>query len=344
MMRNLKFGREWRGAAGAALFLACAWPGPSCPAALRKLRTCRDEGTEYVAIADLSRLYGLRLSAPASDRIVLSSQYNSMMFEPEGRRMSLMDVQLWLEQPVARIQGRWAISRTDAASLVDPIVRPYLYLKDQHCRTVVIDAGHGGKDSGTIGRGGLFEKDVALDLARRVRAKLRDEDLRVVLTRDADIFLDLDERSRIAAKWRADVFVSLHLNASPDPAASGIETYVLTKPGRPSTNASDQRPSARYTPCLGNHFDVASAVLGFQLQRRALTHSAAEDRGLRHARFAVLRDTACAAALVECGFLSNRGEEKKMRLDGYLDSVAEGVARGVRAYVDNVRQARLALP
>lgn len=339
---NLRFKNRWR---ACAVALAAAGLPLSAPGSLQTLRWYESGGMPWVALSDMARLYGLRMNAAASDRIVLSSKYHSMLLQPDGRKVSLMDVQVWLQHPVTRARGRWAVHRTDSDSLLDPILRPYLYLRNQGGTVVVLDAGHGGKDGGAVSAGGVAEKDLTLDLVRRVRREVaRDDDLRVYLTRDNDVFLELDDRSRLATQWKADLFVSIHMNSSPDPSSKGIETYIVSKAGAPATNAQDQRPSTRYSAQGGNSFDAASSVLGFHLQKRLVRGTQQEDRGLRNARFVVLKDAPCAAALVECGFLSNYGEARRFSDAAQLDATAAAIARGISDYVNQVRKAQIALP
>jgi len=303
------------------------------------------DGQPMVRIADLARLYGLRVTAAGEDRLALSSLYHSMIFEAASRRMSLMDVQVWLQHPVGRVRGRWAIHRTDADHLIDPILRSHRHLVSRGAAMVVLDAGHGGRDGGAESPAtGQLEKDLTLDIARRVLARLPREGLTVRMTRDDDRFLELDERSRLAARWCPDVFVSIHCNSGPDRSAEGVETYILSKAGAASTNARNPTPSSLYRPQPGNAHDAASAILGFALQRRILRETAALDRGLRHARFAVLKDAPCAAALVECGFLSNVNEARRLADPEYRDRVAAGIARGILDYCAAVQKARLSLP
>lgn len=330
---------------GALLAVVAAGVPSSCSASLRTLRWFEAGGIPCVALSDMARLYGLRMNAATADRIVMSSKYHSILFQPDSRRISMMDVQVWLQHPVMKARGRWAVHRTDADALLDPILRPYLYLRNRGSSVIVLDAGHGGKDGGAVTDGGIAEKNLTLEVVRRVRARLaQDGDLRVALTRDDDTFLELEDRSRIATQLKADLFVSVHMNSSPDPTSKGVETYVLSKAGAPSTNAQDQRPSTRYGTLDGNAYDAASSVLGFHLQKRMVRGLEAEDRGLRHARFVVLKEAPCAAALVECGFLSNYGEARRLADPANLDVAADAIARGIVDYINQVRKAQLALP
>lgn len=333
----MRWCRWWGcGVATMSAFLMCGAAGPDA------LPVWKADGEPYVRIADMARLYGLRAATAGEQQMVLSSMYHSMVFESASRRMSLMDVQVWLQYPVVRIRGRWAIHQSDAESLLDAILRPHRYLGQRSSGVVVIDPGHGGRDGGAESVvNGHVEKDLVLDIARRVRECLPTDLWTVRMTRESDVFIELDERARLAARWRPDVFVSIHCNSAPDSDANGVETYILSKAGAASTNTRDPLPSSSYRFWPGNHHDAASAVLGFALQRRLLRGTQAQDRGLRHARFAVLRDAPCAAALVECGFLSNPMEARRLADPEYRGRIAQAIAQGILDYGAMVQKARL---
>jgi N-acetylmuramoyl-L-alanine amidase len=218
-------------------------------------------------------------------------------------------------------------------------------------QTIVIDPGHGGHDAGAIGPGGLQEKELTLDIARRV-AGLLQEDLavRVVLTRGKDQFIGLRERTALANRERADLFVSIHVNAAPDGAATGTETYFL------SNEATDgaARRAAEYenrliggTGAKGGSPDVLRSILwdlaqsDFQQESsraaEALQNSLDRalrrpSRGVKQAPFYVLGGAAMPAVLVEIGFISNPAEEQRLRDDGYRDRIARALVAGVAAY------------
>jgi len=222
---------------------------------------------------------------------------------------------------------------------------------------LVVDPGHGGVENGAIGPGGVREKDVALDVARRLRAALARDDVTVVLTRDEDRHVDLDERAAIANHNRADLFVSIHLNASRRTGATGAETYYL------SVDATDD--DARAVAGIENAAAGAEVpelrdrgldlVLWDLAQNRSLAESAAlaeavqaemnalagtRDRGVRQAPFRVLVGATMPAILVEIGFLTSPDEAARFEDPAYRDRVAEALARAVRAYLDDLGRGR----
>ena len=149
--------------------------------------------------------------------------------------------------------------------------------------------------------------------------------------------MGLPERCQYAARVQADVFVSIHLNSAADPDSSGIETHILPPACHPIT-ASATVGSRDRTAYPGNSHDGANMALGYFLQKSLLKRTGAEDRGVRRSRFCVVKSAPCPAALVECGFVSNREEARKLLTAEYQDRIAQALAEGVLAYLDAVRR------
>ncbi|HEY7139291.1 MAG TPA: N-acetylmuramoyl-L-alanine amidase [Methylomirabilota bacterium] len=217
---------------------------------------------------------------------------------------------------------------------------------------IVLDPGHGGHDTGAVGPTGLQEKELSLDIARRVAALLQEElGVRVVLTRARDQFVELRERTALANRERADLFVSIHVNAAADGAATGTETYFL------SNEATDgaARRAAEYENRLiavdtggrGGAPDVLRSILwdlaqsDFQQESSRVAETLQNNldralrrpsRGVKQAPFYVLGGAAMPAVLVEVGFISNPQEEQRLRDDGYRDRIARALAAGIAAY------------
>lgn len=313
----------------------------SAHAQVRSLRAVTHAGKRYVTLKDLASMYGLPLSEPGGKTLLVRGQYIVLQFTKNGREAIVNGSKVWLHAPVVQVRGSWSISDADARFVVDPMVRPSAYLGARGTRTVVLDPGHGGKDPGAIGRGGLLEKDVALDLALRTAAHLRANGIRVILTRDTDRFWELKDRPFLAARGGGDLFVSIHLNATGTRSVQGIETFAIAAEHYPPT--SDPRLKGRYPAVPNNRFNHSSTILGHQLQRSMVGITRAEDRGLKRARFHVLKNSAMPAALVECGFLSNPQEEQKLATPSYRETVAQGLAQGILNYIALVNRAKVEL-
>ncbi len=215
---------------------------------------------------------------------------------------------------------------------------------------VVIDAGHGGDDQGARGPAGLLEKDLVLDLAERLAKKLEARGLEVLLTRDADTFVSLDDRTRVANASGADLFLSIHANASRVGAARGVETYFA------SPEASDeaarelaQAENRAFGPAAAKlaEGDPVLAILGDMLATQQLADSqefarlaqrelaraeAARSRGVKQAPFVVLMGVRMPAVLVEVGFITNPQDERALRKARERERVADGLARAIAAF------------
>jgi N-acetylmuramoyl-L-alanine amidase len=168
--------------------------------------------------------------------------------------------------------------------------------------TVVVDAGHGGKDSGAYRRYGPPEKMVALDVAQRLNRKLRESQLKTVMTRSSDVFIPLDERVAIENAQKNAIFVSIHFNDSRRRGIHGFETYYH----------------------FGASFDLANRIQG-----KLMTIPNSANRGVHTANFRVLRLATCPAVLVECGFLSNRSEGSQARDWEYRELLADRIAEAI---------------
>jgi N-acetylmuramoyl-L-alanine amidase len=308
------------------------------PGQVRTLKAATYAGKRYVALQDLAAMYGLPLTTPGGKMLVIRGQYTSLQFTAAGRLAVLNGTPVWLHAPVVKVRGNWSVSDADAQFVVDPLVRPSAYLGARGTRTVVLDAGHGGKDPGTMGRSGLMEKDLALDIALRVRAHLAAAGVRVVMTRDTDRFWELKDRPFLAARGGGDVFVSIHMNAAGSRTVQGVETFVTAAENYPPT--AESKLNGKYPAVPNNQFNHSNTVLGNQIQRAVIGITRAPDRGLKHARFVVLRNSAMPAALIECGFVSNPQEEQKLSTPSYRETVALGIAQGIVNYLALVNRAK----
>jgi len=223
----------------------------------------------------------------------------------------------------------------------------------KHRVRVMIDPGHGGKDPGAIGPTGLKEKDVVLAIGRKVREKLSlSGEFDVRMTRDDDVFIPLEERTAMANKGRADIFVSLHINASPNRRAEGFSTYVLS---RGASNREDLELAARengvpvgklqgvkfiiddmFTGARKNEsLRLAKTVNDAVVRHVSTRYPGAQSLGLKQAPFYVLVGARMTAVLVEASFISNVREEARLRDPSCIDGIAEGVAEAVRYYGQN---------
>ena len=208
-------------------------------------------------------------------------------------------------------------------------------------KCIVIDPGHGGHDTGTIGPGGLSEKDVTLDVARRLRASLRAElpGVQVILTRDGDRFVSLEERTGIANARDADLFVSIHANASQYSAARGVETFVADEAALRAEHAEQAKKSnaafasVSFASQVAESRSLARFVQGSLVSGLSAKHpKSATDRGIKHASFAVLRGAHMPSILAEVSFVSNPDDENRLRTPAFRQRIASSLTAGIRNY------------
>lgn len=222
--------------------------------------------------------------------------------------------------------------------------------------TIVLDPGHGGKDPGAIGRDGLTEKEVVLDVALRLRELLRERlGKKVIMTRDKDEFIELDDRAKFANGYKADLFVSIHINSHPKRVTRGIEMYHFGI-------ASDRRAMEVAARENGDSIDHAQDFVDLIKADLALSkrieesqnlawetkiavvnnvsaNYATEDHGVKTAPFYVLRYTAMPSILAELAFISNPVEERHLRQPAFRQKVAEGLFEGIRNYLNSAQVA-----
>jgi N-acetylmuramoyl-L-alanine amidase len=241
------------------------------------------------------------------------------------------------------------LSAARAPAPTAPAPRPTPTPEPLAARTLVIDPGHGGAEVGAQGAGGTLEKDVTLSIARKMRAQIVNQlGLQVFLTRDKDEDLGLDERTAIANNYKADLFVSIHANASRARGAKGSEVYFLSyqssdeesrRVAQVEGEAAPQGPSGASNELAIILWDMAqaehledSSALASRMQEELAGVTGSEGRGVKQAPFRVLVGAAMPAVLVEAAFISNPDEEKLLASELYQTKVASALARGVARF------------
>lgn len=196
---------------------------------------------------------------------------------------------------------------------------------------VVVDAGHGGHDGGAVANQ-LIEKDTALDIAQRLKTRLEEQGLRVLMTRDKDVFIPLEKRAKIANDTHAAAFVSVHLNTAVEDASTihGLETYFSDTKGLQTIRLLKDRLQI---PTPVRLEDRRGKELAESIQRITCRRTEAENRGTKERGLTVIHGTACPSVLVECGFLTHKKEAGRLNQAGYKDSLASGIADGVVAFL-----------
>ncbi|HEX5400051.1 MAG TPA: N-acetylmuramoyl-L-alanine amidase, partial [Verrucomicrobiae bacterium] len=277
---------------------------PACAATIN--------GQTYISAADWARANGLHTVSQTSDKIVLADKSSRLVLTTDSAEAEINGVNVRLSFPVANDHGTALIAQFDIDSAVKPLLFPSGYVDHSKITTICLDPGHGGKDTGNRVYKGYWhnEKTYTLLLADELRDQLKRAGFKVVLTRSKDVYVDLPDRPAIANKAGADLFISLHFNAtgSSKDTVNGIETYCITPVGAASSNA--QGVGSDHAPVTANRWERRSLLFAYQMQKSLVSNLHAEDRDVRRARFAVLRDAQMPAILIEGGYMTHPTEGK----------------------------------
>ena len=302
-----------------------------------KWETKEFNGLDYVTLRSIKEFYyfdDIRYGSV----ITLEKTDVKMEVRPGSQQCRMNGVLFVLSHKVIDQNGRYFLSKTDLIKLVNPVLRPTHIHSARVFGIVVIDAGHGGKDPGSLGPYDN-EKVYTLKIARLVRDILQSKGYRVVMTRDSDVFVSLANRVNIANKYKNAIFISIHFNSSDNAGASGIETFTISPVGVPHMGRGVRAGDFHTVP--GNVMDSASIMLATAVHSRSLLYLSNDrsrnnfrmnDRGIKRARFDVLTGIKIPAILFEGGFLSNRVEARKVHTPAYQQALADAIARAVDVY------------
>jgi N-acetylmuramoyl-L-alanine amidase len=264
----------------------------------------------------------------------------------------------FLENPFRVIIDVTGQKKQVAASLPDtPAKDQKLSLAQQlglGVKRVVIDAGHGGKDKGAIGDGALYEKDLNLHLAKKLAQKIRQElKIQAIMTRETDRFIPLEERTAIANTKQADLFLSIHVNASPNPLAQGVETYFLNLASDEEAVRVAAMENATSTKRIGDLQKILKdLMLNTKIDESSrLAHHVQQNLhetlngkfgpiknlGVKQAPFYVLIGAQMPSILVEASFISNSQDRERLMQEDYQDQIVEGIFKGVERYIKETK-------
>ena len=253
-------------------------------------------------------------------------------------------------RPAILIPGGHAVPGGEV--LGDPSRVAVADLFNLHVNTIVIDAGHGGHDPGALGAEGTQEKDITLDLARRLRDRLQArDDYQILMTRESDRFVALGDRVTFANERAADLFVSIHINWLPDEDVAPLETYYFGMRGDATAlqlahgeNSTSEYSVAEFNQMLqraGNTVkfeesrDLAEAIQGSLLTTVRQTNADVSDWGVKAGPFVVLLGVDAPAVLAEVAALSNPDEESRLHSDAHREALARALEEGIVAYLDS---------
>jgi N-acetylmuramoyl-L-alanine amidase len=291
-------------------------------------RLIKHGGRDHVTWENMGGFYRLGPVLRSGNKVELAAGSRSLRGEIGSKDLFINNIKFILSYPVAEVGGEPVLSRMDLSKLIEPVMRPSRIKNAEPIDTVVLDPGHGGHDHGARSPYGN-EKTYTLDLAQRCKKLLESRGYRVVLTRKNDVFVPLEERVRIANKYDRAVFISLHFNDGGH--GTGLETYTLAPRGVPSMAADGPRMSD-LDPCTGNARDAENMALATATHAAIMCRTRMFDRGIKRARFVVIRDIAIPGVLVEGGFLSSPQDSMKIATTTYRDSLATGIIQAVNNY------------
>ena len=289
-------------------------------------------GKQYVTANSLKNFYRFHTLSRQGKSATLENSAIQMKIAAGSQECIMNRVKFILSDPVLERSGRLLISRVDLTKLIDPVLRPNYIKGAGSFSTVILDPGHGGKDAGAVNQYGT-EAGYNLIVARKVRNILKSKGYNVVMTRDSDYYLSLQQRVNLANRHPNAIFVSIHFNAGGRRQARGLETFTLSPVG--VAHYGRKVNSSDYNVRQGNYQDSANIALATAIHGRSLerTRSAnIPDRGIKRARYSVLTGIKHPAILIEGGFLSHPQEARVIHSPSYQHSISLGIAEGIMRY------------
>ena len=344
---------SWLRAAFALVMILALTVGPAASAAPGATwEVTKIDGRDYVSIDSIKRFYsftgmsrsgatvrlkrGVRFADVAKEKLNKDKEL-VVEFKVGGNDCLMNDVKFVFSDTITAVGDKAYVSRIDLAKLIDPVLRPNFIQNADNFRTVILDPGHGGKDPGATNPLGT-EAGYNLAVANLVKSRLLTKGFKVVMTRDSNVFLTLQERVELANAVKENaIYISIHFNSG-GRAARGIETFTLSPPGV-SHYGSDFKASDNQTRA-GNEHDsaniaLATAVHGWTLRQLGQNTL---DRGIKRARFSVLSGVSHPAILLEGGFMSHPYEARLIETPDYQKAIAAGVVYAIERYRSVVSQ------
>ncbi|MDD5465004.1 MAG: N-acetylmuramoyl-L-alanine amidase [Candidatus Omnitrophica bacterium] len=314
-------------------------------------------GKTYYPLISLCDLRHIPMQyEPLLRTVYLSSNNKSVNLRVGDSLILVNDNIMHLNSPVDVYQGTIVVPRQFKEEVFDVLFKPAAAALRRRgagrikLARVVIDAGHGGNDPGAIGRSGLREKDINLDIAKRLSSLLKEEGVQTALTRSTDRFIPLSSRVSIANRSGADLFISVHSNAARSRSLSGFEVYYVapsvSDAKRAALTARSASLNLKDAAFASSSQDLRTIVWDMiyansRAESIALSHSLcrimdscidANILGVKNARFQVLKGIRMPGILIEVGFVSNLNEERLLRTAAYRQKLAEGIVEGLRDY------------
>lgn len=294
-------------------------------------RTITHNGLRYVNIQDVARFYNLKVSLTKGGPLLYSSQHR-IVFQNGKRSGTINNVAVTFYYPPLEKNGRVYIAEIDYLKIIYPLLSPKLPYRRLY--RIMLDPGHGGKDQGAPGPV-LPEKTLTLQIAKKLQTALKSYGFEVLMTRTIDNDLSLDARTKMCAKYKPDLYISIHCNAAANKSVTGIETWYLGAMG----GASAHGGPVKNVQDKGNAYDEYSVRVAYEIQRGMLKFfPTSNDRGVKPSRFYVLRHASCPAILMEVGFISNNREGRSLCTAATQDKIIKAILNGLVGYTGALRR------
>lgn len=323
------------------------------------------ESAQYVPLVRLCQVYGVDCKWDSFIRTAVLTKNGKIVLRAGSDRILVNGNEKKLGAPVILTNGvvyvPTAFIRNNLGIIIETpsVAEKVPYMPEAvapgkySIRTIMLDPGHGGNDPGAIGRRlHLKEKDLTLTIARKLRDILEGRGIKVIMTRDSDVFIPLSKRVSMANSSNADLFVSIHINASRSRLMSGFECYYLSEATDDNSRATEAFENASMKSDEGTVLEHSkgldktlwdikltenrreSAELASDICGAVENSLVARNRGVKTARFFVLKRTRIPSVLVETGYISNKFEELKFKDSAYVNRITEVIAKGILYYKD----------
>ena len=275
------------------------------------------EGVPSITFQQLSQFYHLTEKARSDKQIMLENKKIQVKFTIGSQEAFINNMKIFLSEPIRKKDNALYLSQLDLSSLIDPVFRPASIKNTKDINTIILDPGHGGEDQGAAN----LEAQYTLAIIKKAKRLLTKKGFRVVLTRSDDTTIPLEKRVATANEETNAILISLHFNSG-EQSVHGMETYIISaKEPHISGAASAGLATAIHSRCL------------LYLNNKQLGQTfGIEDRGIRHAKFRLLKDSQNPTILIEAGFLTNKEEAAKIKTESYQDALAKGIVRGIQVY------------
>ncbi|MES2996704.1 MAG: N-acetylmuramoyl-L-alanine amidase [Verrucomicrobiota bacterium] len=315
------------------MLLAAAWLGASGARAESSggWKLSKIDGEDYVSMNSVKKFYGFTKLARDGNRVTLENPKILVTMTCGSRECEMNGVKFVFCKPVQSNDGESWVSRVDLAKLIDPVLRPNFIKEAGNFQTVILDPGHGGKDAGATNSLGT-EAAYNLKVARKAKELLTKSGYKVILTRDKDVYITLQDRVNIANAIKQEaLFISIHFNSG-GRNARGIETFTLSPPGIAHYGRGEIASDALSR--AGNEHDSANIALATSVHGSLLRRLGKYtfDRGIKRARFSVLSGVRHPAILMECGFISHPYEARLIDHETYQNTLGNAILDAVTKY------------